>query len=255
MSKKQMRNLTAAEIVGQLNHAKRALGDFDREGGSRRRVKSIVMMGMGEPLYNYRNVVQALRIMQDTGLSRQKLTLSTSGVVPGIIKLAQEMPVPLAISLHAANDKLRNELVPINRLFPLSSLMKAVRDYPYRTTGGRITFEYVMLDGVNDSIMDAIDVAELLDGIPSLVNLIPFNPWPGSKYKSSSNNRIHRFAEALRSGASKLNGGGASLNVTVRWPRGRDIGAACGQLATGPKEADSAANSDSNSDSNSNSNF
>jgi len=206
-----------------------------------RAITNIVMMGMGEPLLNYRSVVKALSIISDpTGLNlnQRRITLSTSGVAPGIDRLAKAANVPrLAISLHAVRDELRDQIVPINRTYPLSVLMDAVRRYP--THNRRITFEYVMLKDVNDSENDARELVRLLHGIDCLVNLIPFNPWPGAIYESSSNNAIHRFAAVLTK-AGELTGKGdrAWLKCTIRWPRGRDIGAACGQLAVKKLEED-----------------
>jgi len=184
-------------------------------------------MGMGEPLLNYRNVHRALQILNDSSglkLGKRRITVSTSGIVPAIYKLSSEFPVNLAISLHAVNNDLRNELVPINKTYPLDILMEACRNYHGVRSVRKVTFEYVMLNGINDSESDANELRRLLHGIPCLVNLIPFNPWPGSRYTSSSNNAIYRFAERLY--------GQPNLKVTIRWPRGRDIMAACGQLAT-----------------------
>ena len=189
-----------------------------------RQLSNIVFMGMGEPLFNYDNVVKACQIMMDNEglkLSRRKITVSTSGVVPKIVPLAKDAGVNLAISLHAVNDDLRNEIVPINRKYPIKELMEAVREYQSIVSDRHIMFEYVMLDGVNDSEADAREMVRLLKGIRSKVNLIPFNPWPGAPYTCSSNNRIHAFGRII------MEGGIAS---PIRKTRGEDIMAACGQL-------------------------
>jgi adenine C2-methylase RlmN of 23S rRNA A2503 and tRNA A37 len=226
MDKKKLRNLTAGEIVGQLMVAKQHLGDFNNaagdDGKQSRRVSNLVFMGMGEPLYNYRNLNKALQtIMHPAGLgySKRSITVSTSGVVPGIDKLGADSGVNLAISLHATTDALRDDIVPINKTFPLRTLLASMRRYPSKR---RITVEYVMLDGMNDSVADARRLVDLLRDTHTFVNVIPFNPWAGAPYRCSSNNQIYRFAEAVSSGGVK---------TTIRWPRGRDIGAACGQLA------------------------
>jgi 23S rRNA (adenine2503-C2)-methyltransferase len=193
-------------------------------GETPRLLSNIVMMGMGEPLYNFDNVAAALRIaMDDQGiaLSRRRITLSTSGVVPMMQRCGEELNVNLAVSLHAVTDELRNELVPINRKWPIAELLEACRAYPGAKNARRITFEYVMLKGLNDSDADAHELVRLLKDIPAKINLIPFNAWPGAPYECSSNNRIHRFAEILNQ---------ANLAAPVRTPRGRDILAACGQL-------------------------
>jgi 23S rRNA (adenine2503-C2)-methyltransferase len=189
-----------------------------------RAVTNIVMMGMGEPLYNYDNVKQALLIASDEAgisLSKRRITLSTSGVVPEIGRAGSEIGVMLAISLHAVRDELRDELVPINRKWPLAELLQACRDYPGLSNARRITFEYVMLKGINDSDADARELVRLLSGIPAKINLIPFNPWPGSGYECSTSERIERFADIVNR---------AGYASPVRTPRGRDIFAACGQL-------------------------
>ena len=227
-----VRNLTAEEIIAQILVARDRLGDHPggetpdgtavpREG---RLVSNIVMMGMGEPLYNFDNVKTALLIATDgegIALSRRRITLSTSGVVPMIERAGAEIGVMLAISLHATNDALRNELVPLNRKYPIATLLEACRDYPGLSNARRITFEYVMLKGVNDSPAEARALVRLLRGIPSKINLIPFNPWPGSDYACSDWSTIEAFAEIVN------NAGYAS---PIRTPRGRDILAACGQL-------------------------
>ncbi|WP_075086401.1 23S rRNA (adenine(2503)-C(2))-methyltransferase RlmN [Mariniblastus fucicola] len=231
-TQKMVRNLTSGEILAQVLVARDCLADFPgqvadpatiapREG---KKVSNIVMMGMGEPLLNFENVKQALLIaLDDDGLafSRRRITLSTSGVVPAIYRTGEEIGVGLAISLHAVNDELRDVLVPINRKYPIAQLLKACEVYPGVSNTRRITFEYVMLDGVNDSLADARGLVEMLREIPSKINLIPFNPWPGSEYKCSSRKKIDRFA-------SYLNKHG--YVSPVRTPRGQDIMAACGQL-------------------------
>ncbi|RXG88627.1 23S rRNA (adenine(2503)-C(2))-methyltransferase RlmN [Bradyrhizobium zhanjiangense] len=219
-----VRNLTAGEIVGQVMVARDRLNDWaDREDGTRR-VTNIVMMGMGEPLYNFDAVRDALLIVGDNegiGISRRRITLSTSGVVPNIVRAGEEIGVMLAISLHAVRDELRNELVPLNRKYPIKELLQACRDYPGASNARRITFEYVMLKGVNDSLDDAKLLVKLLKGIPAKINLIPFNPWPGTAYECSDWDQIEKFSEYI------FNSGYSS---PVRTPRGRDILAACGQL-------------------------
>ena len=222
-TQKLVRNLTSAEICGQVMLAMDELGDWPA-GKPERRLTNIVLMGMGEPLFNYDNVVTAMRIImsgEGVGLSKRRITLSTSGVVPEIIRCGADLGVNLAISLHAVRDELRNELVPINRKYPLAELIEACRNYPGLSNARRITWEYVMLDGVNDSDEDCAGLLRLIRGIPSKLNLIPFNPWPGSPYECSSDERIEAFA------AKVLKAGYAS---PVRTPRGRDILAACGQL-------------------------
>jgi 23S rRNA (adenine2503-C2)-methyltransferase len=227
-----VRNLTAEEILSQLLLARDRLGDFpDREtpqGGilpsSDRKITNIVMMGMGEPLYNFDEVKKALLIAIDgdgLSLSRRRVTLSTSGVVPEIYRTGEEIGVMLAISLHATNDALRDELVPINKKYPLKELMAACRAYPGLSNARRITFEYVMLKGVNDSLEDARDLVKLLKGVPAKINLIPFNPWPGTKYDCSDWETIEAFADFVNA---------AGYASPIRTPRGRDILAACGQL-------------------------
>ncbi len=219
-----VRNLTAGEIVGQVMVARDRLNDWaDRENGSRL-VTNIVMMGMGEPLYNFEAVRDALLIVSDNegiGISRRRITLSTSGVVPNIIRTGEEIGVMLAISLHAVRDELRNELVPLNRKYPIAELLQACRDYPGASNAKRITFEYVMLKGVNDSLDDAKLLVKLLKGIPAKINLIPFNPWPGTAYECSDWEQIEKFSEYIFN---------AGYSSPVRTPRGRDILAACGQL-------------------------
>jgi 23S rRNA (adenine2503-C2)-methyltransferase len=221
-----VRNLTAGEIVGQIMVARDRLNDWaDRvtPTGSRL-VTNVVMMGMGEPLYNFDAVRDALLIVADNegiGISRRRTTLSTSGVVPNIIRTGDEIGVMLAISLHAVRDELRNELVPLNRKYPIAELLQACRDYPGSSNARRITFEYVMLKGVNDSLEDAKLLVKMLKGIPAKINLIPFNPWPGTAYECSDWDQIEKFSEYIFN---------AGYSSPVRTPRGRDILAACGQL-------------------------
>jgi 23S rRNA (adenine2503-C2)-methyltransferase len=221
-----VRNLTAGEIVGQIMVARDRLNDWaDRvtPTGSRL-VTNVVMMGMGEPLYNFEAVRDALLIVADNegiGISRRRITLSTSGVVPNIIRTGDEIGVMLAISLHAVRDELRNELVPLNRKYPIAELLQACRDYPGSSNARRITFEYVMLKGVNDSLDDARLLVKMLKGIPAKINLIPFNPWPGTAYECSDWDQIEKFSEYIFN---------AGYSSPVRTPRGRDILAACGQL-------------------------
>ncbi len=216
------RNLTAAEIVGQLWWANKAMG---RDPKGERIVSNVVMMGMGEPLANFDNVTAAMDIMLDDhgyGLSRRRLTLSTSGVVPNLKRLKARCPVALAVSLHAPNDKLRDVLVPINQKYPLAELLATIRDYLEAAPRDFVTFEYVMLDGVNDSVQQAHELVALVGDLPCKFNLIPWNPFPEAPYQRSSNNAIHRFRAVLQD---------AGFVVTVRKTRGDDIDAACGQLA------------------------
>jgi len=245
---KLVRNLTAGEIVGQILVARDGIGEWpdarvstaeersdDLAGGRARSASggsvppdkfltNIVMMGMGEPLFNYDQVSKAIRIMMDPegiAISKRRITLSTSGVVPMIERVGSELGVGLAISLHAVRDDLRDELVPLNKKYPIKELLEACRNYPAASNSRRITFEYVMLKGVNDTDADAKELIRLLADIHAKVNLIPFNPWPGAPYECSSNNRMHRFAEILNN---------AGYSSPIRTPRGRDIFAACGQL-------------------------
>ena len=219
-----VRNLTSGEIAGQVMVARDRLNDWaDRESGGRL-VTNVVMMGMGEPLYNFEAVRDALLIVADNegiGISRRRITLSTSGVVPNIVRAGEEIGVMLAVSLHAVRDELRNELVPLNRKYPIAELLQACRDYPGSSNARRITFEYVMLKGVNDSLEDARLLVKLLKGIPAKINLIPFNPWPGTRYECSDWEQIEKFSEYIFN---------AGYSSPVRTPRGRDILAACGQL-------------------------
>ena len=234
-----VRNLTAGEIVAQVVLARDQLGDWTpthpspasgagtKGGGEapeKRLVSNVVVMGMGEPLYNFEAVRDGLNVVADgdgLSISKRRITLSTSGVVPNIARAGAEIGAMLAVSLHAVTDELRNELVPLNRKYPLAELLEACRNYPGLSNARRITFEYVMLKGVNDSLADARALVGLIKGIPAKINLIPFNPWPGSRYECSDWQQIEKFSEIV------FNAGYAS---PVRTPRGRDILAACGQL-------------------------
>ncbi|MBX9739604.1 MAG: 23S rRNA (adenine(2503)-C(2))-methyltransferase RlmN [Beijerinckiaceae bacterium] len=233
-TQKLVRNLTAQEIVQQLVVARDMLGDFPGQtpptdglipsGEGVRAVSNIVFMGMGEPLYNFDQVTDAIGVLTDgegLSLSKRRITVSTSGVVPQIGPLGDAAGTMLAISLHAVNDELRNKLVPLNKKYPIRDLMDACRAYPGASNARRITFEYVMLKGVNDSPAEARELVRLLKGVPAKINLIPFNPWPGTQYECSDWETIERFSDIV------FNAGYAS---PVRTPRGRDILAACGQL-------------------------
>ena len=218
-----VRNLTTAEIVSQVLIARDSLGEWPtpQEG---RKLTNIVFMGMGEPLYNFENVRDAIEIIADgegLSISKRRITVSTAGVVPQIKRLGEESGAMLAISLHAVRDELRNELVPINKKYPLQELMQACRDFPGLSNARRITFEYVMLKGVNDSLADAKGLVKLIRGIPAKINLIPFNAWPGAPYECSDWEQIEAFAEIVNA---------AGYASPIRTPRGRDILAACGQL-------------------------
>ena len=218
-----VRNLTAAEIVAQVQVARDDLGEWPSPKEDRR-LSNIVFMGMGEPLYNLDGVAAAIDIISDgegIAISRRRITVSTSGVVPELTPLGERTQAMLAISLHATNDELREQLVPLNKKYPLAQLMAAIRAYPGLSNAKRVTFEYVMLKGVNDSPAEAKALVQLLKGIPAKINLIPFNPWPGSPYECSDWGTIETFAAILN------RGGYAS---PIRTPRGRDILAACGQL-------------------------
>jgi 23S rRNA (adenine2503-C2)-methyltransferase len=221
-----VRNLTAGEIVGQILVARDRLNDYPavKQTDGPRLVSNIVMMGMGEPLYNFEAVRDALHVASDgdgLSLSKRRITLSTSGVAPMIPRAGEEIGTMLAISLHAVRDELREVLVPLNRKYPIAEVLAACRAYPGLSNARRITFEYVMLKGVNDSLADARELIRLLKGIPAKINLIPFNPWPGTAYECSDWDQIEKFSELI------FNAGYAS---PVRTPRGRDILAACGQL-------------------------
>jgi 23S rRNA (adenine2503-C2)-methyltransferase len=228
-----VRNLTAAEIIGQILVARDRIGDWPGAAGpasrhgipdAERKITNIVLMGMGEPLYNFENVKAAMAVAADPdglAFSKRRITLSTSGVVPMIHRAGAEMGLMLAISLHAVRDELRDELVPINRKYPIAGLLEACRTYPGLSNARRITFEYVMLKGVNDSPAEARELVRLLAKIPAKINLIPFNPWPGSGYECSDWAQIERFADIVNR---------AGYASPIRTPRGRDIMAACGQL-------------------------
>ena len=215
------RNLTVSEIIGQVWIANKALGYFENK---KRIISNVVLMGMGEPLLNFDNVIKAMSLMMEDlafGLAHKRVTLSTSGIVPGIEKLAHASNVSLAISLHAANNPLRDVLVPVNKKYPLEQLLNAIWNYSKAHDGDPVTFEYVMLKGVNDSETDAVQLATLLKGCPAKVNLIPFNPFPGAEYQRSDIETINRFREILMN---------AGIITITRKTRGEDIDAACGQL-------------------------
>ncbi|KGJ14115.1 23S rRNA (adenine(2503)-C(2))-methyltransferase RlmN [Paracoccus panacisoli] len=226
-TQKLVRNLTAGEIVGQLMVARDDLGEWPEPGAPKdetRLVSNLVLMGMGEPLYNFDNVRDAMRVVMDgegLSLSRRRITLSTSGVVPEIARTAEEIGCQLAVSFHATTDAVRDRLVPINKRWNIDELLGALRDYPRLSNSERITFEYVMLDGVNDSDDDARRLIRLIRGIPAKINLIPFNEWPGAPYRRSSWDRIEAFADIIYK---------AGYASPIRTPRGEDIMAACGQL-------------------------
>ena len=235
-----VRNLDANEIIQQVLIARDHIGDWpgahlpdDRRllPTTDRKITNVVLMGMGEPLYNFDNVKAAVEVIADSdglSISKRRITLSTSGIVPEIERWGAETRTMLAISLHAVRDELRDVLVPINRKYPISELMNACRNYPGLSNARRITFEYVMLKGVNDSLQDAKALVNLLKGIPSKINLIPFNPWPGAKFECSDWDQIERFAEIVNK---------AGYASPVRTPRGRDILAACGQLRSSSVKA------------------
>ena len=242
-TQRMVRNLTAGEIVGQILLARDRIGDWpgkeaeDQTGlpASARKITNIVLMGMGEPLYNFENVRDAMKVaLADDGLafSKRRITLSTSGLVPEIQRCGDEIGVLLAISLHAVRDELRDELVPINKKYPIKDLLAACRAYPGLSNARRITFEYVMLKGVNDSLADAKELVRLLAGIPAKINLIPFNPWPLSPYECSDWEQIEAFAEIVNR---------AGYASPVRTPRGRDIMAACGQLKSASQKVKASA--------------
>jgi 23S rRNA (adenine2503-C2)-methyltransferase len=227
-TQKLVRNLTAGEIIGQVMMARDDLGEWPEPGegmGERPRlISNIVLMGMGEPLYNFENVRDAMRIAMDgegISLSRRRITLSTSGVVPEIARTAEEIGCMLAVSFHATTDEIRDRLVPINKRWNIATLLEALRAYPKASNSERITFEYVMLKGVNDSDDDARRLVKLIAGIPAKINLIPFNEWPGAPYERSDWERIERFADIVYK---------AGYASPIRTPRGEDIMAACGQL-------------------------
>jgi len=233
-TQKLVRNLTAGEIVGQILVCRDDLGEWPEAGkppAEKRLLSNIVLMGMGEPLYNTDAVRDAMKIAMDgegLSLSRRRITLSTSGVVPEIVRAGDEIGCMLAISLHATTDEVRNTLVPINKKWPLAELLDACRNYPRLSNAERITFEYVMLKGVNDSDEDAKRLVKLIAGIPAKINLIPFNSWPGAPYERSDWERIEAFAEIVNR---------AGYASPVRTPRGQDIMAACGQLKSATERA------------------
>ena len=233
-TQKLVRNLTAAEIIGQVLVARDDLGEWPEQGAPKnetRLLSNIVLMGMGEPLYNFDNVRDAMKIAMDPegiSLSRRRITLSTSGVVPEIAKTAQEIGCQLAISFHATTDEVRDKLVPINKKWNLTELLDALRTYPKVSNSERITFEYVMLKDVNDTDEDARRLVKLIKGIPAKINLIPFNEWPGSPYVRSDWSRIEAFADIIYK---------AGYASPIRTPRGEDIMAACGQLKSATERA------------------
>ncbi len=233
-TQKLVRNLTASEIIGQVMVARDDLDEWPEVGAPKvetRLLSNIVLMGMGEPLYNFENVRDAMKIAMDPEgiqLSRRRITLSTSGVVPEIARTAQEIGCQLAVSFHATTDEVRDKLVPINKRWNIAELLDVLRTYPKVSNSERITFEYVMLHGVNDSDADAYRLVELIRGIPAKINLIPFNEWPGAPYTRSSNNRIRAFADIIYK---------AGYASPIRTPRGEDIMAACGQLKSATERA------------------
>ncbi|MEM9784991.1 MAG: 23S rRNA (adenine(2503)-C(2))-methyltransferase RlmN [Pseudomonadota bacterium] len=233
-TQKLVRNLTAGEVIGQVMIARDDLDEWPTPGAPKdetRLLSNIVLMGMGEPLYNFENVRDAMKIAMDPHgiqLSRRRITLSTSGVVPEIARTAEEIGCQLAVSFHATTDEVRDKLVPINKRWNIAELLDALRSYPKVSNSERITFEYVMLDGVNDTDEDARRLINLIDGIPAKINLIPFNEWPGAPYKRSSNNRIRAFADIIYK---------AGYASPIRTPRGEDIMAACGQLKSATERA------------------
>ncbi|MFD3188795.1 23S rRNA (adenine(2503)-C(2))-methyltransferase RlmN [Sedimentitalea sp. HM32M-2] len=233
-TQKLVRNLTAAEIIGQVMMARDDLGEWPEIGAPKdetRLLSNIVLMGMGEPLYNFENVRDAMKIAMDPEgiqLSRRRITLSTSGVVPEIARTAEEIGCQLAVSFHATTDAVRDRLVPINKRWNIAQLLDALRSYPKVSNSERITFEYVMLNGVNDTDDDARRLIRLIEGIPAKINLIPFNEWPGAPYTRSSNNRIRAFADIIYK---------AGYASPIRTPRGEDIMAACGQLKSATERA------------------
>ncbi len=219
-----VRNLTAAEIVGQFMVARDSYGEWPTPDDSARRLSNIVVMGMGEPLYNFDNVATALRIAMDgegIALSKRRITLSTSGLVPMMQRCGEELGCNLAVSLHAVTDEVRDRIMPINKKYPLAELMRACRDYPGASNARRITFEYVMLKGINDSTADARQLLRLIKGLPAKFNLIPFNPWPGVEFECSDLKTIKAFSDIIQD---------AGYSAPIRKSRGADIMAACGQL-------------------------
>jgi len=236
-----VRNLDPAEIVGQLMVARDALGEWPSPPDGRL-VSNIVLMGMGEPLYNFDNVAEAVRIMMDgegLSLSKRRITLSTAGVIPLMARCGEELGVNLAVSLHATTDQVRDQIVPLNRKYPIAQLMDACRAYPGVNNARRITFEYIMLKGLNDSQQDAQDLVKLLRDCPAKVNLIPFNPWPGAPYECSDPETIKRFSDFVFA---------AGISAPMRKTRGQDIMAACGQLKSASVKASKSARSGSEAD-------
>ena len=237
-TQKLVRNLTSADIVGQILVARDDLDEWPYNGmpkEKKRLISNVVMMGMGEPLYNYNTVKNALNIVMDNegiALSKRRITLSTSGVVPEIVKVGNEIGCLLAISFHATTDTIRDKLVPINKKWNIDKLLSALRDYPTLSNSQRITFEYVMLKNINDSDEDAKRLVQLIAGIPAKINLIPFNPWPGSPYERSTKERIDSFAQIVNR---------AGYSSPIRSPRGEDIMAACGQLKSESEKVKSSA--------------
>jgi len=233
-TQKLVRNLTAGEIVGQVMLARDDLGEWPVPGEPKdetRLVSNVVLMGMGEPLYNFENVRDAMRVVMDgegLSLSRRRITLSTSGIVPEIARTAEEIGCLLAVSFHATTDEVRDRLVPVNKKWNIETLLNALRDYPRLSNSERITFEYVMLKGVNDSDADARRLVKLIAGIPAKINLIPFNEWPGAPYERSDWERIEAFADIIYK---------AGYASPIRTPRGEDIMAACGQLKSATERA------------------
>lgn len=230
-TQKLVRNLTPGDIVAQILVARDDLGEWPSPNDGSRLISNIVLMGMGEPLYNYDHVATAMNIVMSPdgiALSKRRITLSTSGIVPEMARCGEELNVNLAISLHAVRDDLRNELVPINKKYPLAQLMDACRNYPGLSNARRITFEYVMLKNVNDSLDDAKALVKLIEGIPAKINLIPFNPWPGTAYECSDWAQIEKFGDYVNR---------AGYASPIRMPRGRDIMAACGQLKSASQRA------------------
>lgn len=226
-----VRNLDASEIIMQVMQARDAIGEWKVPDLEKRMLSNIVFMGMGEPLFNYDNVAKAIKIIMDEGgiaIGKRRITLSTSGVVPMMARCGTELGVNLAVSLHAVTDEVRDVLVPLNKKYPIKELMQACYDYPASSNARRITFEYVMLKGVNDSLADARALVKLLEGIPAKINLLPYNPWPGSPYECSDEATIQKFGDFVNA---------AGYASPVRTPRGRDIMAACGQLKSASVKA------------------
>ncbi len=218
-----VRNLTASEIVAQVFLAKDKLNDWQKNSENRR-LSNIILMGMGEPLYNYEEVCKAIKILVDPegiNFSKRKVTLSTAGIIPMIERLGEDLGIGLAVSLHAVRDDIRNKLVPINKKYPIKDLLSALKKYAKSNQSRKITFEYVMLKDINDSLSDARELCRIISGIPAKINLIPFNPWPNNQYQCSDQKKIRAFSEVISN---------AGYSSPIRKPRGRDIMAACGQL-------------------------